>query len=189
MDVTGPGQFQAFIAIDRFWDQIDITHIGNQDRVIKTREALLSIWEESSKTSASKLKHIKYLAVMNGDTVVVLDRIWSARQQDELAKTQGEDDDGSDDDMDDYGDSYMYASDDGEDTDDVIEPMMTIKRPPAGKQDWRFSDLLEKTPFGVGAAKMCLEFTEMQNHYVESFTLGHSKEDGRWLVINFGIRK
>ncbi|KAK2031050.1 hypothetical protein LX32DRAFT_691948 [Colletotrichum zoysiae] len=125
---------------------------------------------------------------MNGDTVAVLDRIWLARQQDELTKMQGEDD-GSDDDIDDYGDSYMYASDDEEEQDDVIEPIMTIKRPAAGKEDWRFSDLLEKTPFGVGAAKMCLEFTEMQNHYIESFTFGLTKEDGRWLVINFGIKK
>ncbi|KAK1962347.1 hypothetical protein LY78DRAFT_256839 [Colletotrichum sublineola] len=181
--VAGPGGFRAFLTIDRFWDQIDVTHISNPERAIKSREALLSIWQATTGTSASKLRYIKYIAIMNGPTVVVLDRIWSTRREDELAKMQGEDDD-----VDDYGESYMYGSD-GEETDDIIEPIMTIKRPPTGEKDQRFSDLLNKTPFGVGAAKMCLEFTEMQNHYIESFTIGFTKEDHRWLVINFGINK
>ncbi|KDN66046.1 hypothetical protein CSUB01_00712 [Colletotrichum sublineola] len=171
--VAGPGGFRAFLTIDRFWDQIDVTHISNPERAIKSREALLSIWQATTGTSASKLRYIKYIAIMNGPTVVVLDRIWSTRREDELAKMQGEDDD-----VDDYGESYMYGSD-GEETDDIIEPIMTIKRPPTGEKDQRFSDLLNKTPFGVGAAKMCLEFTEMQNHYIESFTIGFTKEDHR----------
>ncbi|KAK2041990.1 hypothetical protein LZ31DRAFT_543645 [Colletotrichum somersetense] len=192
--VVGPGRFEAVIAIDRFWDQIDVTHIGNQDRAIKAREALLSTWQESTKTSASKIKHIKYLAVMNHATTEVLHSIWLARQHDDRSDDDrsdddGSDDDGSDDDTDNYGDSYMYGSDKGEESDDAIEPTMTIERPATGKEDWRFRDLLENTPFGVGAAKMCLEFTEMQNHYIESFTIGLNEEDRNWLVINFGINK
>ncbi|KAK1566000.1 uncharacterized protein LY79DRAFT_663957 [Colletotrichum navitas] len=175
-DVSGPGKFRAYVEIDKFLDQIDVIYIGNAGRAIKAREVLLSVWKESSGTSASKLRRIMYDVIQNDETVSVLDSIWKAREID----------DGKHDSDDDYGDSYNYGSHDEGETDGVIEPTITVTRPPPGEEDWRFSDLRDKTPFGIGAAKMCLEYTEMENHFIKSFTFGRNKEDGKWLVINFG---
>ncbi|KAK1976318.1 hypothetical protein LZ30DRAFT_692967 [Colletotrichum cereale] len=175
MDLRGPGPFHAYVYVDQLLDQINVITIGNKGRAIKSREALLSAWQDHTGTSASKLRHIEYEAILNSATVKVLESIWKD-YEDKLGEEEEEYDD---------VDGFDYE----DDTDDSIKPAMTVERPPAGEENWRYNDLLNETPFGVGAAKMCLEYTEMEKHFVESFTFGIDVHGEKWLVVNFGVQQ
>lgn len=155
--VTGPGDFDAELLIDKYDHRIVVANIENPGQVFKAREALLSVWEDQSETSASNLRGIKYITISEPSVVTVLDTIWV---------TQGLD---------------------PEDEDDYNIDPMTVERPGNNEEDWRYTMLRNNNAFGSGAVSICLDYTETANHYIDSFTFGRVGYEGRWLEISFGV--
>ncbi|TDZ74746.1 hypothetical protein CTRI78_v000274 [Colletotrichum trifolii] len=155
--VNGPGGFDAELLIDQYDYRIVVANIENPGQAFKAREALLSVWEDQSGTSASNLRRIKYITISEPSVAGVLDAIWEA-----------------------YGK-------DPEDEDDFYIDSMTVERPGSNEENWMYDWLRNKNPFGSGAVSICIDYTETANHYIDSFTFGRKGYDGRWLEIEFGV--